>query len=148
MAAYTLLISKAASTSSSALSAAMQMTYKIIPCCIGRPPVYAPASLHATMIPVTQKAPNTCTYCRTRKQRCDRELPSCSRCATYVVLRRPLSDADQTATASFEYATIPGLGMHLVPTNPKDWRLVHSSLMAEPVVLNSPHGAEMSYCKP
>ncbi|KAF1980344.1 hypothetical protein BU23DRAFT_594590 [Bimuria novae-zelandiae CBS 107.79] len=33
------------------------------------------------MIPVTQKAANTCNYCRTRKQRCDRTLPSCSRCA-------------------------------------------------------------------
>ncbi|KAF2683880.1 hypothetical protein K458DRAFT_404797 [Lentithecium fluviatile CBS 122367] len=33
------------------------------------------------MIPVTQKASNTCTYCRIRKQRCDRELPSCSRCS-------------------------------------------------------------------
>ncbi|KAF2624995.1 hypothetical protein BU25DRAFT_398166 [Macroventuria anomochaeta] len=33
-----------------------------------------------TLIPVTQKAPNVCGYCRTRKQACDRTIPSCSRC--------------------------------------------------------------------
>ncbi|KAF2845694.1 hypothetical protein T440DRAFT_493260 [Plenodomus tracheiphilus IPT5] len=33
------------------------------------------------MIPVTQKASNVCAYCRVRKQRCDRTLPRCQRCA-------------------------------------------------------------------
>ncbi|KAL5378531.1 hypothetical protein DPSP01_009113 [Paraphaeosphaeria sporulosa] len=52
--------------------------------CIGRPqhmccPFIVREHQH-TMIPVTQKGANTCNYCRVRKQRCDRALPSCSRC--------------------------------------------------------------------
>lgn len=39
----------------------------------------------AGLIPVTQKAPNVCVYCRVRKQACDRIVPNCSRCAAYVV---------------------------------------------------------------
>ncbi|KAH6644782.1 hypothetical protein C7974DRAFT_300742 [Boeremia exigua] len=34
-----------------------------------------------SLIPVTQKAPNVCGYCRARKQACDRTVPSCLRCA-------------------------------------------------------------------
>ncbi|KAH8731666.1 hypothetical protein GQ44DRAFT_604645 [Phaeosphaeriaceae sp. PMI808] len=33
------------------------------------------------LIPVTQKASNVCAYCRTRKQGCDRTVPTCKRCA-------------------------------------------------------------------
>ncbi|KAH7384345.1 hypothetical protein DE146DRAFT_223438 [Phaeosphaeria sp. MPI-PUGE-AT-0046c] len=32
-------------------------------------------------IPYAQKAANVCSYCRVRKQKCDRNLPKCSRCA-------------------------------------------------------------------
>ncbi|KAH7081054.1 hypothetical protein FB567DRAFT_119104 [Paraphoma chrysanthemicola] len=39
-------------------------------------------SFIAPLIPVTQKASNVCAYCRVRKQRCDRTLPQCVRCAS------------------------------------------------------------------
>ncbi|XP_014555128.1 hypothetical protein COCVIDRAFT_39050 [Bipolaris victoriae FI3] len=61
-------------------------------------------SIAAGLIPVTQKASNVCAYCRVRKQRCDRTLPHCQRCAVkerhcdYTPFKEPIRQGHDDVT--------------------------------------------------
>jgi hypothetical protein len=120
-------------------------------CLLHRPPLAPVLALcypknHHAMIPVTQKAPNTCNYCRIRKQRCDRILPSCSRCTTYVApvwYIATTTNRHVLALASFNSVTTFGPRMRLVSP-----RIVYCSFKHAVVALTSPREAAMSSCMP